>query len=96
MHLLEPSEALKLSIGILEAKETTKKKFVIKEGKVTVALRYRRRLISKQTLYCTLARETKTTQSRYGVDMEKTMLSLQVGGNQHNYTREDITIRKVL
>ena len=34
MQMLEPSEALKLSTEVVEAKETTKKKFVIKEEKI--------------------------------------------------------------
>ncbi|KAL4560129.1 hypothetical protein LXL04_032278 [Taraxacum kok-saghyz] len=47
MQMLEPSEALKLSTEIVEAKETTKKKFVIKEEKVTVASRYLQGIVGK-------------------------------------------------
>ena len=45
--MLEPSEALKLSTEVVEEKETTKKKFVIKEEKVTVASRYLLGIVGK-------------------------------------------------
>lgn len=45
--MLDPSEALKSSDQMVEAKEMIKKKIVIKEEKVTVASRYLQGIVAK-------------------------------------------------